>query len=87
MDYIVVQEIGTMWYYGLHCSTLNRTRPVLSTILLYTIYERSGIMNNIAVRVVRTKRYYELHCHKVYVISSLVDLLQQPVALDGIQCT
>ena len=87
MNYIVVHEIGTRRYYGLHSSTLNRTRAVLSTILLYAKYERSGIMNNIAVRVVRTKRYYELHCHKVYVISSLVDLLQQPVALDVIQCT
>ena len=29
MDYIVVQEIGTRRYYGLHCSTRNRNEAVL----------------------------------------------------------
>ena len=40
MDYIVTRDIGTRRYYGLHCGTLNRNRPVLSTILLYAIYEQ-----------------------------------------------
>ena len=29
MNYIVVREIGTRWYYRLHCSTLNRNEAVL----------------------------------------------------------
>ena len=33
MDYIVVQEIGTRRYYGLHCSTRNRNEAVLWTTL------------------------------------------------------
>ena len=28
MDYIVVREIGTRQYYGLHCSTLNTNEAV-----------------------------------------------------------
>ena len=35
MDYILVREIGTRRYYGLHCGTINRNDEVLWTTLLY----------------------------------------------------
>ena len=35
MNYIVVREIGTRQYYGLHCGTRNRNETVLLAILWY----------------------------------------------------